>query len=107
MSTSVAGHDAAPPTMRENRRAVHTIYQHEEVVRVRPILLLCLLSLAACTIREDTFAPNDEASHGPSFTLLNLDNPTGADNDRACTGGYARGSRIDEYRDESASMFCQ
>jgi hypothetical protein len=74
---------------------------------VRTILVLLLLSLAACTIREETFASRDEASRGPSFTPLNLDNPTGADNDRACTGGYAQGSRIDEYRDGSASMFCQ
>jgi hypothetical protein len=81
--------------------------RHEEVVRLRAILLLCLLSLAACTVREETFAPVDEESRGPSFTPVNLDNPTGDDDDRACTGGFARGSRIDEYRDGSASLFCQ
>ena len=74
---------------------------------MRSILLLCLLSLAACTIREETFAVPDAESHGSSFMPLNLDNPTGAEDDRACTGGFARGSRIEEYRDGSASLFCQ
>jgi hypothetical protein len=73
---------------------------------VRTILLLSLLSLVACTIREESFAPRDEAAYGPSFAPPNLDNPTGEDTDRACSGGYAQGSRIDEYRDGSASMFC-
>jgi hypothetical protein len=73
---------------------------------MRLILLLCLLPLAACTIREETFAPRDEAPNGVSFTPPNLNNPTGEDDDRACPGGFAQGSRIDEYRDGSAELFC-
>jgi hypothetical protein len=96
-----------PVHTRESAHRAHHLSGHEEVVRVRTMLLLCLLSLAACTIREETFGVPDEESHGSSFVPLNLDNPTGADDDLACTGGFARGSRIDEYRDGSASLFCQ
>lgn len=73
---------------------------------MRAILLLYLLSLGACTIREESFAPRDESAHDSRFAPVNLDNPAGEDDDRACSGGYAQGSRIDEYRDGSASLFC-
>jgi hypothetical protein len=73
---------------------------------MRPILLLSLLILTACTIREETFAPKDEAPNGVSFNPVNLNNPTGDDIDRGCPGGFAQGSRIDEYRDGTADLFC-
>ena len=74
---------------------------------MRLILLFCLLPLAACTLREESFAPRDDAPSGVSFAPPNLDNPTGADDDPACPGGFAQGSRIDDYRDGSASLFCE
>jgi hypothetical protein len=73
---------------------------------MRPIVLLLLLMLTACTIREETFAHRDETPNGTSFTPVNLNNPTGNDVDRGCPGGFAQGSRIDEYRDGTANLFC-
>jgi len=74
---------------------------------MRLIVLLSLLMLTACTIREETFAPrNDEELNGTSFTPANLNNPTGDDVGRGCPGGFAKGSRIDEYRDGTADLFC-
>jgi hypothetical protein len=75
---------------------------------MRSIVLLSLLMLTACTIRQESFAPsNDEAPNGASFTPANLNNPTGDDADRGCPGsGFAQGSRIDQYRDGTANLFC-
>jgi len=73
---------------------------------MRLIVLLSLLMLTACSIREETFAPRDETPNGVSFTPANLNNPTGGDVDRGCPGGFAQGSRIDEYRDGTANLFC-
>ena len=73
---------------------------------MRLIVLLSLLALTACTIREESFAPNDEAPNGVSFTPVNLNNPNGDDVDRGCPGGFAQGSRIDQYRDGTANLFC-
>ena len=73
---------------------------------MRLIILLSLLPLAACTIREETFAPRSETPSALSFSPANLNNPTGDDIDRGCPGGFARGSRIDEYRDGAADLFC-
>lgn len=72
---------------------------------MRLIVLLSLLALTACTIREESFAPNNEAPNRASFAPVNLNNPTGDDVDR-CPGGFARGPRIDEYRDGTAELFC-
>ena len=73
---------------------------------MRLIVLLSLLVLTACTIREETFAPRDEAPSGLSLTPANLNNPTGDDVNRGCPGGYAQGTRIDQYRDGTANLFC-
>jgi hypothetical protein len=73
---------------------------------MRLLALLSLLMLTACTIREETFAPRDEGQAGTSFVPANLSNPTGDDVDRACPGGFAKGSRIDQYRDGTADLFC-
>jgi len=73
---------------------------------MRLIVLLPLLALTACTIREESFAPNHEAPVGASFNPANLNNPTGDDIDHRCLGGFARGPRIDEYRDGTAELFC-
>jgi len=73
---------------------------------MRLIALLSLLMLTACTIREESFAPNNEAPNDVSFTPVNLNNPTADDIDRGCPGGFAQGSRIDEYRDGTADLFC-
>ena len=90
-----------------NLHRPHTIYPVcKEVLSVRVILLLCLLPLAACTMREETFAPSDEVPSGLSLAPPNPNIPTGEDGDSACPGGFARGSRIGEYRDGSANLFC-
>jgi hypothetical protein len=73
---------------------------------MRLIVLLSVLLLAACTIRQESFAPNDEGPNGASFIPVNPNNPSGDDIDRACPGGFAKGSRIDEYRDGTANLFC-
>ena len=73
---------------------------------MRLIMLLCLLPLVACTIRQETLAPTDESPNGVSFTPANPNNPTGDDVNRGCPGGYAQGSRIDQDRDGTANLFC-
>ncbi len=75
---------------------------------MRPIVLLFLLLLAACTIREETFSSRDHFdANGLSITPPDLNTPTLGDDDRSCPGGLARGSRIDEYRDGSVNLFCE
>jgi hypothetical protein len=73
---------------------------------MRLIVLLSLLALTACTIREETFAPSDEAPSALSLGPANPNIPTGEDADSACRGNFARGSRVDQYRDGAASLFC-
>jgi len=75
---------------------------------MRAIVLLSLLLLSACTIREETFSPRDDAdaNGGLSYTAPDLNAPSVGDDDRACPGGFAQGSRIDEYRDGSVNLFC-
>jgi hypothetical protein len=74
---------------------------------VRAILLLLLLTVAACSMREETFAPGEETTPaGLSLTPRNPNIPLNQDGDLACPGGFAKGSRIDEYRDGSANLFC-
>lgn len=73
---------------------------------MRAILFLSLLLVAACTIRQDPLGPTDEAPSEISIAPRNPNIPTGEDGDFACPGGFARGSRIDEYRDGSANLFC-
>ena len=65
---------------------------------MRITLLLGLLLVAACT--------TGAASDGLSYVPPNLDNPTGGDDDHACPGPLGHGSRLDEYRDGTASFFC-
>ena len=76
---------------------------------MRLIVLLSLLILTACTIREETFSSRDYfdvdglAINPPE----DLNTPLAAgDDSRACPGGFARGSRIDEDRDGSINLFC-
>lgn len=75
---------------------------------MRAIVLLSLLLLSACTIREETFSPRDDvdAAGGLSYTGPDLNAPAPRDDDRTCPGGFARGSSIDESRDGSADLFC-
>ena len=74
---------------------------------MRAILLLglAMMALAACSVVQETFAPADEV---PVLSLAprNVNIPIGEDSDLACPGGFAQGSRIDEYRDGSANLFC-
>jgi len=78
---------------------------------MRTILLLGLLMMgvAACS---QVFAPNDdetpagETPAGLSLAPRNPSIPANEDGDLACPGGFAKGSRIDEYRDGSANLFC-
>jgi hypothetical protein len=77
---------------------------------MRAFVLLSLLLLSACTIREETFSPRDDAGAdgGLSYTAPDLNAPApGDDDDRSCPGGFARGSSIDEYRDGTANLFCE
>ena len=75
---------------------------------MRAIVLLSLLLLSACTIREETFRPRDDgdADGRLSYTAPDLNAPSAGDDDSACPGGFARGSSIDEYRDGSTNLFC-
>jgi hypothetical protein len=77
-------------------------------VSMQAIVVSCLLLLSACTIREETFAPRDDAdSSGMSFNPPELNAPSPRGDDRStCPGGFAQGSSIDEYRDGSANLFC-
>lgn len=75
---------------------------------MRPIVaaVLLTLTLSACTIREDTFAPTGETqSDGLSFTPLGLNAPSEGES-VACPGGFARGSDLQTYRDGSQDLFC-
>ena len=68
---------------------------------------LALLALSACTIREETFAPQGEASGGGFSLGPSNDLGAPADNERAaCPGGLARGSDIQTYRDGTQDLFC-
>lgn len=74
---------------------------------MRVILLLSLLMVAACSIREETFAPSEgDAPGGLSLIPRNPNIPLSVDSDLACPGGFASGSQIDEFRDGSANLFC-
>ena len=73
---------------------------------MRTILLLGLLMMgvAACS---QILAPNDdETPAGLSLAPRNPNIPVNEDGDLACPGGFAKGSRIDQYRDGSANLFC-
>lgn len=75
---------------------------------MRPIVaaVLLTLSLSACTIREDTFAPTGETqSDGIFFTPLGLNAPVNGGS-AACPGGFARGSDLQTSRDGSQDLFC-
>ncbi len=73
---------------------------------MRVILLLSLLLVTACTIREETFRSSDGAPGEMSLAPRNPNIPTDGDRDFACPGGLAQASRIEEYRDGSANLFC-
>jgi hypothetical protein len=79
---------------------------------MRVILILSLFLVAACSSRQETpdFPPLGVTQHVfPSQLSVGPQNPnipTGEDGDFACPGGFAKGSRIDEYRDGSANLFC-
>jgi hypothetical protein len=76
---------------------------------MRPIMavLALLLTLSACTIREETFAPKDDGrSDGFSFQAPGDANAP-AEGDRAsCPGALARGSDIQLYREGTQELFC-
>jgi hypothetical protein len=79
---------------------------------MRVILILSLLLVAACASHQGTPDPlpldvtqrvfPSQLSVAPQ----NPNIPTGEPDDFACPGGFAKGSRIDEYRDGSANLFC-
>ncbi len=74
---------------------------------MRLIVLLLPLLLAGCTIREETFSSRDYVDvDGLAINPPDLNTPIVGDDSRACPGGFARGSRIDEDRDGSVSLFC-
>jgi hypothetical protein len=71
------------------------------------VLALLMLTLSACTIREETFAPRDDAGTG-GFSLgssTDLGAPASRES-RPCPGGLARGSDIQTARDGTQDLFC-
>ena len=74
---------------------------------MRLIVLLSLLMLTACTIREESFAPSsgEPSSSGLSLNTPDLNTPAAADS-RSCPGGFARGSDLQNYRDGTQDLFC-
>ncbi len=79
-------------------------------MRVIPILSLFLA--AACAGRQETLDPFPlDVTHHVFPSQLSVapqdpNIPTSEQDDFACPGGFAKGARIDEYRDGSASLFC-
>jgi hypothetical protein len=74
---------------------------------MRLIVLLSLLTLTACTIREESFAPSSEpSSSGLSLNTPDMNTPAAADS-RSCPGGFARGSDLQIYRDGTQDLFCE
>jgi len=81
---------------------------HEEVIPVRLIFAAILLTLTACTIREESFAPrgDEPSSSGLSLTpRADLNAPDDRDSS-PCGNGFASGSDLQEYRDGTQSLFC-
>ena len=79
---------------------------------MRLAVLLSLLLLGACTIREDTFAARDnsepEMDGGLSLAAPAVsDNPRLDEDTTGCRGAYARGSsRLQDMRDSVWDPFC-
>ncbi len=76
---------------------------------MRPIAaaFLLTLTLTACTIREESFAPssNEPSSSGLSLNTPDLNTPAAADRS-SCPGGFARGSELQTYREGTHDLFC-
>lgn len=76
---------------------------------MRPVIvaLALFLTLSACTIREETFAPRHEGSDGGLSLQApgDLNAPVAGDS-RSCPGGFAHGSDIQTYRDGTQDLFC-
>ena len=76
---------------------------------MRPLIAAFLLplTLSACTIREESFAPNsDEPSSGLSLTPApDLNTPVHGESS-SCPGGFARGSDLQDSRDGTQDLFC-
>jgi hypothetical protein len=76
---------------------------------MRPIIvvLALMVTLSGCTIREETFAPRDEApSDGISLAAPGDLNAPAAHDSGSCPGGLARGSDLQVYRDGTQDLFC-
>jgi len=76
---------------------------------MRPIIaaLALSLTLSACTIREETFAPRGEAlSDRFSFVRSEDVNSPPDVNGASCPGGFAQGSDMQLYRDGTQDLFC-
>lgn len=75
---------------------------------MRSILAAILLTLTACTIREESFAPRggEPFSSGLSLTPRpDLNAPDDRDSS-SCGNGFASGSDLQEYRDGTQSLLC-
>ncbi len=72
---------------------------------MRLFMLLSLLLMAACTIREGAFSPRDNAGGGFSFIAPDLNAPIIGDS-AACPGGFAQSSHMQDYRDGTQDLFC-
>jgi hypothetical protein len=75
---------------------------------MRPIIIALALmaALSACTIREETFAPRDEANDGISLAAPGDLNAPAERDSGSCPGGFAQGSDIQTYRDGTQDLFC-
>ena len=76
------------------------------------VLLSCLLGLAACTIRDDTFTARSDGGTDGALSLADPEplpstNPRLADDTIGCRGAFARGtSSMHELRDSTWDPFC-
>ncbi len=74
--------------------------------RLGPEQMQLRMSQVDAGVIEGLSLPNRQAASSISLAPPNPNIPTGEDGDFACPGGFAQGSRIDEYRDGSANLFC-
>jgi len=76
--------------------------------RTAAVILLLTLTLSACTIREESFAPSSDELSSDGITLTpapDLNAPMEGESS-SCPGGFARGSDLQLYRDGSQDLFC-
>jgi hypothetical protein len=77
-------------------------------MRPTTVAAILLLTLSACTIREESFAPTSGEPSSDGLSLApppDLNAPVEGEGS-SCPGGFARGSDAQIYRDGSQDLFC-